>query len=225
LAHDPDAADRGEALADWNDAISEVACCLALIEASRSRSGLSLGQWVTWSRNAAGRFVSALDVRLPDGKRMRFGPMDVPSVYRAFDVPERDARAFARFVVQTTVGGGLGAHARVGMHWNNHHARLEITPEPVTLLGAIWIQVARLAEGGVSHQVCENPGCDEVLLIGATDDAGRRTRTTRATYSERCKKARQRAMGGKKKAQPALSRERAKRRSKQRSKPRSKPRS
>jgi hypothetical protein len=187
-----EAAHQGESLRYWNHAISEAAVALALLRAARGKSTIELRDWITWapSQKEPGFLIPILDVRLPGGKRDLHPGMDEPGFYRRLGVRPRDYRAAARFGAHAIIAAWVGQFVMMSLRWNALSERLELQPSPRGLLGMIWVQIARIAEGVADHRLCAAPGCDVVILIGV--EAGGH-RQSRSTCSERCKKAAQRA--------------------------------
>lgn len=181
----------GTPISLWNESIAKVAAALGLVRAIASRSAVRLQDWIEWRDGRA-----HLDIR-QRGARVRLGPHD--SFFVRF-TEAGDYRAAARAFAQTLIGEGLREHTHCVL-LDSESDCFELHVGWRGLLGMIWYQVARLAEGGVEHRKCAAPGCPNYLLIGAAAGGHSKNRTV---CSERCKKAAQRAIATPKRRTPTM---------------------
>jgi hypothetical protein len=177
----------GEGLDDWSAAAKAVRDALWLLDAARAPSPAKLHDAIWWKKDLA-------PVVLPSGRREELRATKDRRRYleAAYHLEPGDFRRAARFAAQRLINEGLDLEnaTNARLFWNQDREALELRVAANSLIGVLWVQVARVAEGAVEHHACSAPGCEEWFVSQRSD---------KRTCSLACQKRLQRAM---KKAAP-----------------------
>jgi len=191
---------RGESFVAWRGAIAHVRQALVLLDPS----AFNAHRTVRWSANRRERrrrpepihtrsSDAVVDVR--DGRTRRR--------YTIFARdPQRDDALVIRCAARSVVNLALTKHAAIPSLQLDGDGVLHLDHEPHTLLAALWIQIARSAEGKHAHRRCE--GCGRWFAVGPdlTGTAGARADARYCTRNSGCRVRafRRRAASGKRRA-------------------------
>jgi hypothetical protein len=165
----------GETLTAWKHEIAEIRRMLTYWDAARARDTQTLRGVIHW-----------------DDSRVRFQDSDAadeiasaryrPDVLKAFRAGDVIAPAF--WYLQSCVNRKLTEHKVVArLLWDPRLTALSVRVVPSSLIGCIWLQLAKAIEGNREYRQCEN--CKLWFEIGGS----RTARSDKRFCSPTCKAA------------------------------------
>jgi hypothetical protein len=150
---------KGEPLAVWTTAIGSLRELLCIWELARKGNQQALAEWIRWEGGAA-------IYRSPHGGWEIISSQNVHAELLGRFTPG-DLVQPALYFLQRAVNTELERHTTARLLWDASKLVMRISAK--SLIGAIWLQLARAIEGGRDHRQCQY--CRNWIEVGGNRTA------------------------------------------------------
>jgi transposase-like protein len=165
----------GERLAQWLDEIAAMRFAVELWDAIQEPDGASLRTWVHFEKD--GEHRRAVFDRRSQGYHRSSIIFDTRNALRpqvANLVGDDDIKGAAKFLLQEEINKKLLEHTSSVLLYSEQRESFGVYTRPTNLLGALWLQLAKMVEGNREIRKCRECGSEFEVTSYRGGEAKRR---------------------------------------------------